>query len=126
MVSANRNAVRMLRHPAECNSAIQQVEKLLPRLRRLLGVFQFLFAAPVAALLDGSAGAFEFLFGVPHSTLNIRRRWMSARRSDMGDLLNLFKCPLASTGNLSRAEPLGEVEHVEVCYGSAVFPWLDP
>jgi hypothetical protein len=27
-----------------------------------LGVFKFLFAAPVAALLDEGAGAFEFLF----------------------------------------------------------------
>src|SRR5207247_5838304 len=32
-----------------------------PILRGFFGIFEFLFAAPVAALLDESAGAFEFL-----------------------------------------------------------------
>ena len=31
-------------------------------------MFQFFFAAPIAELLDEDAAAFEFLFGIPHST----------------------------------------------------------
>ena len=48
----------MVRRPAECNSA----KSALSRLRRYLSVFEFLFAAPVAALLDEGAGTFKFLF----------------------------------------------------------------